>query len=70
MLRFPKKDFTYLQIIPVILENGNASIQTNALLDSGSDITLIHQKMVLQLKLKMSFKENLKYQAHYAIQMI
>ena len=38
------KDFTYLQIIPVTLKNGNASIKTNALLGSGSDITLIYQK--------------------------
>ena len=37
-----------------------AIIQTNALLDSGSDITLIHRKMVYQLKLKTCFKENLK----------
>ena len=51
------KDFTYLQITPVILNNGNASIQTNTLLDSGSNITLIHQKMVHQLKLKTSFKK-------------
>ena len=36
------KDFTYLlQIIPVILKNGNASIQTNVLLDKGSHITFI-----------------------------
>ena len=52
------KDFTYLQKIHVILKNGNASIQTNAVLDNRSEKTLIHQKMVHQLKLKTSFKEN------------
>lgn len=53
------KDFTYLPILPIILENGNTSIQTDALLDSGLDFTLIDPKMVHQLKLKTSFKENL-----------
>ena len=39
------KDFnkTYLQVLPVIVSNGESFIETNALLDTGSDSTLIRQ---------------------------
>ena len=39
--------FTLLQIITVILSNGIKNIKTNALLDSGSDITSIKREVAL-----------------------
>ena len=36
---------TLLQIVPVIIKNGNKSVKTNALLDSGSDVTLINKDL-------------------------
>ena len=42
---------TLLQIIPVIIKNGNKSVITNALLDSGSDITLINKDLASKLNL-------------------
>jgi len=36
-----KSEHTFLQIIPVLLTNGQFSVKTNAILDSGSDSTLI-----------------------------
>ena len=43
--------FTLLQIIPVILSNGIKNIETNALLDSGSDVTLISREVLSKLEL-------------------
>ena len=42
---------TLLQIVPVIIKNGNKSVKTNALLDSGSDVTLISKDLALKLNL-------------------
>ena len=42
---------TLLQIIPVIIKNGNKSVQTNALLDSVSDVALINEDLVSKLNL-------------------
>ena len=42
---------TLLQIVPVIIKNGNKSVKTNALLDSGSDVTLINKDLALKLNL-------------------
>ena len=36
---------TLLRIVPVIIKNGNKSVKTNALLDSGSDVTLINKDL-------------------------
>ena len=36
---------TLLQTVPVIIKNGNKSVKTNALLDSGSDVTLINKDL-------------------------
>ena len=41
-----------MQIIPVTISNKNRSIRTNALLDNGSDATLLTQDIVEQLDLK------------------
>ena len=43
--------FTLLQIIPVILSNGIKNIKTNALLDSGYDITFISREVCSKLEL-------------------
>ena len=43
---------TFLQVIPVTLTNGNYQIQTNALLDSGSDATLIHEDVAAKIHLE------------------
>ena len=40
-----------LQIVPVIIKNGNKSVKTNASLDSGSDVTLINKDLALKLNL-------------------
>ena len=42
---------TLLQIVPVIIKNGNKSVKTNALLDSGSDVTLINKDLTSKLNL-------------------
>ena len=34
-----------LEIVPVIIKNGNKSVKTNALLDSGSYVTLINKDL-------------------------
>ena len=43
---------TYLQIIPVTIHNNNDSVRTWALLDTGSDATLISEEIAHNLKLK------------------
>ena len=43
---------TLLQIVPVIIKNGNKLAKTNALLDSGSDVTLITKDPASKLNLK------------------
>ena len=48
--RISKK--TYLQILPVTVSNGNVSVKVNALLDPGSDTTLISANLVDQLELQ------------------
>jgi len=45
---------TYLQILPVILTNGDKVVRTNALLDSGSDSTLLRADIAAKLNLKAS----------------
>ena len=40
-----------LQIVPVIIKNRNKSVKTNALLDSGSDVTLINKDLASKLNL-------------------
>ena len=42
---------TLLQIVPVIIKNGNKSVKTNALLDSGSDVTLTNKDLASKLNL-------------------
>ena len=42
---------TLLQIVPVIIKNGNKSVKANALLDSGSDVTLINKDLASKLNL-------------------
>ena len=42
----------YLQVIPVTLTNGSFKDKTNALLDSGSDSTLVSQDTADKLRLK------------------
>ena len=42
---------TLLQIVPVIIKNGNTSVKTNALLDSGSDVTLTNKDLTSKLNL-------------------
>ena len=42
---------TYLQVLPVIVSNGENFITTNALLDTGSDSTLIRQDVADKLRL-------------------
>ena len=43
---------TFLQIIPVKLSNGHTFIETNALLDCGSDTTLLRKDVAQRLTLK------------------
>ena len=43
---------TFLQIIPVKLSNGHTFIETNALLDCGSDTTLLRKDVAQRLSLK------------------
>ena len=40
---------TFLQILPVIISNGKNIIKTNAILDTGSDATLIRQDVARKL---------------------
>ena len=42
---------TLLKIVPVIIKNGNKSVKTNVLLDSGSDVTLIYKDLASKLNL-------------------
>ena len=42
---------TYLQVIPVTISNGEKSMQVNALLDTGSDTTLIKSSLAAKLNL-------------------
>ena len=42
---------TLSQIVPVIIKNGNKSVKTNTLLDSGSDVTLINKDLASKLNL-------------------
>lgn len=42
---------TFLQVLPVKISNGNRMIETNALLDTGSDSTFIRQDIVEKLNL-------------------
>ena len=46
------KSNCYLQVIPVILTSGSFKDKTNALLDSGSDSTLVSQDTADKLRLK------------------
>ena len=43
---------TFLQIIPVKLSNGHTFIETNALIDCGSDTTFLRKDVVQRLNLK------------------
>ena len=43
---------TFLQVIPVKLSNGHIFIETNALLDCGSDTTLLRKDIAQRLNLK------------------
>ena len=49
----------FLQIIPVILKSGETCIRTNALLDTGSDDTLVRSDISNYLKLD-GITQNLK----------
>ena len=49
----------FLQIIPVILKSGETCIRTNALLDTGSDATLVRSDIANYLKLD-GVTQNLK----------
>ena len=44
--------YTFLQIIPVKLSNGHTFIETNALLDCGSDTTFLRKDVTKRLDLK------------------
>ena len=52
-------DSAFLQIIPVILKSGETCIRTNALLDTGSDATLVRSDIANYLKLD-GVTQNLK----------
>ena len=52
-------DSAFLQIIPVILKSGETCIRTNALLDTGSDATLVRSGIANYLKLD-GVTQNLK----------
>ena len=41
---------TYLQILPIYVSNSTRSVKVNALLDSGSDLTLVTKVFVDKLK--------------------
>ena len=43
---------TYLRVLPVIVTSSSNQVKTNALLDTGSDSTLITSKLAKQLNLK------------------
>ena len=43
--------YTYLQVIPITVSNGEKSIEVNALLDTGSDTTLIKSSLASKLNL-------------------
>ena len=43
---------TFFQIVPVIISNGNRFIRTNALLDTGSDTTLLKPEFATKLGLR------------------
>ena len=45
-------NITFLQVIPVKISNSSETLEVNALLDSGSDVTLITTKIADQLQLK------------------
>ena len=45
-----------LQIVPVIIKNGNKSVKINALLDSGSGVTLINKDLASKLNLSRDSK--------------
>ena len=47
----PSKEKTFLQVIPVFASNGETCVQTAALLDSGSDATLISESLANKLQL-------------------
>ena len=53
------KNSVFLQIIPVILKSGETCIRTNALLDTGSDATLVRSDIANYLKLD-GITQNLK----------
>ena len=42
---------TYLQVLPIYVSNGTRSVKVNALLDSGSDSTLVTKVLADKLKL-------------------
>ena len=44
--------YTYLQVLPIVLVNGSKRIPTNAILDSGSDSTLIREDVAAKLNLQ------------------
>ena len=48
---------TFLQVIPLKISNGSKTLDVNALLDSGSDATLITSKLAHQLQLKGEMKQ-------------
>ena len=47
---------TLLQIVPVIIKNGNESVKSNTLLDSGTDIALINKDLASKLNLSEDSK--------------
>ena len=48
---------TLLKIVPVIIKKGNKSVKTNALLNSGSDVTLINiNKQRSGFKIKLEWR--------------
>jgi len=51
---------TFLQILPITISNGSNHIQTNALLDSGSNATLISREIARKLKIKGNQQIKLK----------
>ena len=46
----------FLQIIPIIISNGTKYIKTNALLDTGSDATLLKSEIAKKLRLNGDYK--------------
>ena len=44
--------YTFLQIVPIKLLNGHTFIETNPLLDCGSDSTLLRKDVAQRLKIK------------------